>query len=190
MSDEINFTNFDDIPRVDGTTLDGSVTTPEWMVTIDGLTTGFSKTTGKNDKFADFVELHGFLTETKRMTRGNAAANVHTSANVTQTETALILRNGKYLASILNQLQSGKPVAKIEIVRLGNVAGNHSVKLRELIFKNCVFVRLQDRLDTAVVTFRASSITSAYFDFDQTGTSTGKMAAEYDFTTGVPKIGS
>ncbi len=154
----------------------GSVTTPEWMISIDDL---LSSTI---EDYEQYCELLGWYAEQARITKGNTANQLFASATVQHSNIIVIVPNGTFGPTLENKMNTGSNLSEVTISRLANM-GEMKVLLQEIKFTNCKIETIQQQLDKLVLTLRPETRENTVYQYDQSGQKEGQTVSKFDYTT-------
>lgn len=154
----------------------GRVATPEWMIAIDDL---LSSTVEGFDKAC---ELLGWYAEAGRITTGNTANQLFTTATVQHSNVVIVIPNGIFGPTIEVKMNTGANLALIKISRIANIT-DQRVPLQEIEYTNCKIETIQQQLDRLVVTFRPETRQNTVYKYKQDGSKEGQAVSKYDYTT-------
>lgn len=155
---------------------DGRVSTPEWMIAIDDLLSS------SVDGFDTASELLGWYAEAGRITAGNTANQLFTTATVQHSNVVIIIPNGIFGPTLEVKMNTGANIALIKISRIANIT-DQKVPLQEIEFANCKIETIQQQLDKLYITFRPETKQNTVYQYDQTGAKKGQAVSKYDYTT-------
>ncbi len=147
-------------------------------------------TAGKSQLFSEVAgfENYGPLYKSdfhiKKIVAPDAAADLFASARIEASPLLIMIQNGTYVPDLKTSFLSGSPVAKIEIVTLGNINGTNQMVDR-LIFENCFLLAVNAAIladTTAVVnlSIRYTKFTHTIFQYTQDGNPPGQNEAMFD----------
>lgn len=166
------------IPMIDPKLrLPNQVTTPEWMIAIDDLLISTIK------GYETYSELFGWHAESSRETKGNVSGDLVSNAAVKQSDVIIVIPMGIYMPTMDNMMQTGKVLELVSIVRLANIA-DLKIPVQTIEFANCQICKIQQRLETAVITIRPVKRTNTVYQYGQDGLKTGQTVSEFDYTKG------
>jgi hypothetical protein len=154
-----------------------SVTTPEWMISIDDL---LSSTI---EGFEDCSELYGWFAEQGRLTKGRSGNQLFSTAAVQHSNVLIVLPAGIFIPTLETKMNTGSNLALIKIVRLANMT-DLKVSLQEIEYTNCLIDSMEQQLDNIVISFRPETRQNTIFKYKQDGSKEGQAVSKFDYTTG------
>lgn len=161
------------------------VALPEWMVMIDDLlsSTVDGAPDGTDADLTQCCELLGWYSEQARLTKGNTANQLFSTAAVQHSSVLIAIPIGDYVASLENKMNSGANIAAIKLIRLANIT-DLKVPLQHIIYTNCRIESTQQQLDRFVLSFRPETRQNTIVQYNQDGTKKGNNVSYFDYTTG------
>lgn len=169
----------------------GNTATPEWMIMIDNYLSSTIQGSTQNPlpqgmgviDFSVCAELFGWRDEQARLTKGNTANQLYSSAAVQQSTVGIIIPSASYVPSLEQLMYSGSNIQEIHLIRLGNIE-EINVPLQIVSYTMSKIETVQQELDEVVLTFRPATRQNTNFSYHQNGTPQGRNVSSFDFTTG------
>jgi hypothetical protein len=153
------------------------VATPEWMISIDRL---LSSTI---DGYETFAELHGWFAEQARLTKGNTASQLLSTATVQHSNVMIVIPMGIYLPLLETAMTSGTNLSSIKIVRLANIT-DLKVPLQEVEYTDSKIESIQQQLDEIILSIRPETRLNTIIQYGQDGRKEGQNVSFFDYVTG------
>lgn len=161
------------------------VSTPEWMVMIDSLLSSSIEGTplGTGANLKKCTELLGWYSEQARLTQGNTANQLFSTAAVQHSSVIIVIPTGDYIASLETKMYTGANIAAIKLIRLANIT-DLKVPLQYITYTNCRIESTQQQLDKFILSFRPEKRQNTIVQYHQDGTKKGNNVSYFDYTTG------
>ena len=128
----------------------------------------------------------------KKVVAPDAGADLFASAQIQASNLNITIQNGTYVPDLKNTFLTGTPVAKIQLVTLGNINGTNQMVDR-VVFENCYLLAVNAAIlpdTTAVVnlSIRYTKFTHTIFQYLQDGSPPGQNEASFDLTQNATSV--
>lgn len=157
-----------------------SVTTPEWMISIDKFLSS------SIEGYEDYTELYGWVAEQARLTKGSTATQLFSTAAVQHSNILIVIPNGLYLPLLETAMNAGSNLARVKIVRLANIT-DLKVPIQEVEYMNCKIDSIQQKLDEIILSIRPETRMNTVVQYAQDGSKLGQNVSFFDYVTGKAK---
>lgn len=161
-------------PRIKHT---NSVTTPEWMISIDKFLTS------NVEGYEGFTELFGWFAEQARLTKGSTATQLFSTSAVQHSNIMIVIPNGMYLPLLETVMNSGSNIGAVKIVRLANIS-DLKIPIQEVDYTNCKIDSIQQKLDEIIMSIRPETRMNTVIQYAQDGSKLGQNVSFFDYVTG------
>ncbi|AIK95579.1 hypothetical protein [Candidatus Odyssella acanthamoebae] len=154
-----------------------SVTTPEWMISIDKLLSS------NIEGYETFTELYGWFAEQARLTKGSTASQLFSTSAVQHSNILIVIPNGLYLPMLETIMNTGSNLSAIKIVRLANIT-DLKIPIQEVDYTNCKVESIQQKLDEIILSIRPETRMNTVIQYAQDGSKLGQNVSFFDYVTG------
>lgn len=159
-----------------------SKSTPEWMISFDGLLVGHIPEGHNGDDKA--TELFGFTHNTLRETVEHSVNQLIANAATRWSDLIVIIQNATYSPILEQCMNHGTLIDQTVITRWGWIGGVFT-QLEERVFRFCYITQFRQILDYVALFIRYEGIAEKLMVYNQKGASVGQVGSDMSARTGL-----